>query len=219
MEATPLAVLPMTSGYEKYPFSLSFLLQCYCRCLSRDGHLTLSNADPVQLLKILVLFYEQFKGVQLKSLVKNFVQIEMTTAARLPSDLECIMEEAVSSEVASEDALEDCVSKIEQYRMLFGAGAPSGHNRDLHGITKFVEQTQRDAKPIEVVPHKDGAKHVMFKEDPSPTHSSKKVLHHEIATFPDKIATRKFEANNDIRELVSKHVKFDETPTPHSTDH
>lgn len=152
-------------------------------------------------------------------MVKDFVQIEMTTAARLPSDLECIMEEAVSSGVANEDALEDCVSKIEQYRMLFGAGAPSGHKRDLNGITKFVEKTLRDAKPIEVVPHKDEVKHVMFKEVPSPTHSSKKVLHHEIATYPDKLATRKFEANNDIRELVSKHVKFDEAPTPLPTDH
>ncbi len=63
LQAKQLALLPLTSGYESYPFSLSYLLQCYCRCLSRDDHLTLSNKDPVRLLQILILFYQQFKGV------------------------------------------------------------------------------------------------------------------------------------------------------------
>lgn len=65
------------------------------------------------MFKIFILFYSQFKGVQLKSLVQDYIQVEMTTAARLPNDLEYIMSEAVSSGLENEDALEDAVLKIE----------------------------------------------------------------------------------------------------------
>jgi len=91
LNVKPVSVIPTTSGYEQYPFSLSFLLQCYCRCMSRDGHLTMDNSDPERLFKIFILFFNQFKGVHLKSLVKDFIQVEVTTAARLPVDLEYIM--------------------------------------------------------------------------------------------------------------------------------
>ena len=47
-----------------YPLSLNLLLQCYIRCLEREGHITMSNEDPERLMKILVLFFQQFKGTR-----------------------------------------------------------------------------------------------------------------------------------------------------------
>lgn len=78
--------------------------------------MTMDNRDPLRLFKIMILFYSQFKGIQLKGLVKDFIQVEMTTAARLPVDLEYIMAEAVQMGLENEDALEDAVMKIEMYR-------------------------------------------------------------------------------------------------------
>jgi hypothetical protein len=40
----------------------------------------------------------------------------MTTQARLPVDLEYILQEAIEMGLENEDALEDAVSKIEMYR-------------------------------------------------------------------------------------------------------
>ena len=84
----------------------------------------MSNNDPYRLLSILILFYNQFKNVQLTTLIKDYIQVELTTAARLPSDLEYILDEAVTSGVQNEDALEDAVLKIEMYRKLFGVSSP-----------------------------------------------------------------------------------------------
>lgn len=39
-----VALVPeMVETYHDYPFSISFLVQCYLRCLHRDDHETLSN--------------------------------------------------------------------------------------------------------------------------------------------------------------------------------
>lgn len=173
----PVSVIPTTSGYEQYPFSMSFLLQCYCRCLGRDNHPTMSNEDPLTLFKIFILFYSQFKGVQLKSLVEDFIQVEMTTAARLPTDLEFIMAEAVSSGLEFEDALEDAVSKIEQYRQLFGAGQASGpHRNDFNNLNKIIDQVMLNSHVVEEEKddnftdseaeehHHDSKRHVVFTE-------------------------------------------------------
>lgn len=171
----PVSVIPTTSGYEQYPFSLSFLLQCYCRCLGRDNHPTMSNEDPLTLFKIFILFYSQFKGKQLKSLVEDYIQVEMTTAARLPTDLEFIMAEAVSSGLEFEDALEDAVSKIEQYRQLFGTGQTSGSNRnDFSNLNKIIDQVMLTSQVVEEDKelteseseehHHDSKKHVVFTE-------------------------------------------------------
>lgn len=59
----------------------------------------MSNQDPYRLLSILILFYNQFKNVQLTSMIKDYIHVEMTTAARLPADLENILDEAVTSGV------------------------------------------------------------------------------------------------------------------------
>jgi len=39
----PIGVIPTSNGYEQFPFSLSFILQCYCRCLNRSGHMVMDN--------------------------------------------------------------------------------------------------------------------------------------------------------------------------------
>lgn len=69
-----IAVVPyIVNKYKDYPFSLSFLLQCYIRCLKRSGHLTMNNEDPERLAKILLLFFSQFKESKLDdSLIAKF---------------------------------------------------------------------------------------------------------------------------------------------------
>ena len=52
-----VSVLPATSGYENYPFSLSFLLQCFCRCLGRADHPTLDSRDPCKLFRTLLVYF------------------------------------------------------------------------------------------------------------------------------------------------------------------
>jgi len=66
-EVKIVTVLPKTSGYENYPFSLSFLLQCYCRCLSREDHPNpaLRNDDDFRLMKTLLVYLNQFKKQRL----------------------------------------------------------------------------------------------------------------------------------------------------------
>jgi hypothetical protein len=93
--------------------------------------------------------------VQLKSLVKDFIQVEMTTVARLPIDLENIMAEAVSQGLKDEDAIEDAVMKIEMYRKLFGAAsAPVGVSisHGMSGLNKFVDNLLFEQKRAATVP-------------------------------------------------------------------
>lgn len=58
--------------------------------------------------------------MDLKSLVKNSISVEMTLLMSMPSDLEPLMEQAVKFGVEDEDSIEDAVVKIQQYRMMFG---------------------------------------------------------------------------------------------------
>jgi hypothetical protein len=65
--------IPKNQNMEDFPFSTNYLLQCYIRCLDRQGHLTMSNEDPDRLAKLLVLFFQQFKGTNFnKSFVKEY---------------------------------------------------------------------------------------------------------------------------------------------------
>ena len=54
-----VAVIPeINDAYKDYPFSLSFLIQCYIRCLDRDGHITMKNDDPIRLAKLLIIYFQ-----------------------------------------------------------------------------------------------------------------------------------------------------------------
>lgn len=63
--------------FADFPFSLGFFLQCYLRCLNRKGHLTIPNVDPERIVKILVLFFKQFKDIRFDKtfLAKGFDHI------------------------------------------------------------------------------------------------------------------------------------------------
>jgi len=119
---TPVSLLPKSSPSNQTPFSISFLLQCYTRCLGRSNHIVLNNDDPVRLLKTLIIYYRQFKNIDLKQLVLNSVSVEMTLLMSMPADLEPLMEAAIKNGLEDEDAIEDAVVKILQYRMMFGNG-------------------------------------------------------------------------------------------------
>lgn len=135
--ATPVSLLPKSSPSNQTPFSISFLLQCYIRCLGRSNHFVLNNNDPVRLLKTLIMFYRQFRNVDLKQLVPHSVSVEMTLLMSMPSDLEPLMEEAVKNGVEDEDALEDAVVKILQYRIMFGHCIGKEYNYAPAVITGF----------------------------------------------------------------------------------
>ena len=76
----------------------------------------------MRLLKTLIIYYRQFKNVELKQLVAHSVSVEMTLLMSMPADLEPLMEEAVKNGLEDEDAIEDAVVKILQYRSMFGIG-------------------------------------------------------------------------------------------------
>lgn len=50
--------------YQDYPFSLSYLLQCFLRCLDRSDHETLTNSDPNLLARVQVSFFKAYKGLR-----------------------------------------------------------------------------------------------------------------------------------------------------------
>lgn len=54
--------------------------------------------------------------------MKDFLQVELTFAGRLPHDLEELLADSIQFGLEDEDVLEDTVSKIDDYRKLFGAG-------------------------------------------------------------------------------------------------
>lgn len=51
------------SLYMDFPFSLSFLFQCFIRCLDRNDHETLTNSDPSLLARVQVSFFKAYKGL------------------------------------------------------------------------------------------------------------------------------------------------------------
>lgn len=63
-----VAMVPQMAGtntlYQDYPFSLSFLVQCFLRCLDRSDHETLTNEDPSLLARVQVSFFKAYKGLR-----------------------------------------------------------------------------------------------------------------------------------------------------------
>ena len=53
------------------PFSTTFLAQCYLRCLERQGHFLMPSDDPERILRIILLFSQQFKKVQFNDNLKR----------------------------------------------------------------------------------------------------------------------------------------------------
>lgn len=116
-----------------FPFSMNFLVQCFIRCLKREGHLTIQNDDPDRLAKILVLFFQQFKGTQFNDSFTedlgfdNLIKVRFTMEhedLELPPKLKKILKQAINSQsVAEVDShIEEVVRLINLYRSLFGGG-------------------------------------------------------------------------------------------------
>ena len=66
VQVKKVALVPqIETRYKDYPFSLTFLIQCFNRCLERNGHLTMPNDDPCRLAKLIILFFQAFNGTKL----------------------------------------------------------------------------------------------------------------------------------------------------------
>ena len=65
----------------------------------------------------------------------------MTSQMQMPSDLEALVAESVKAGVEDEEALEDAVMKIQEYRTLFGLGlCPETQTpRDIQGLKTLCE--------------------------------------------------------------------------------
>lgn len=98
--------------------------------------------------------------------------------------------------------------------MLFGLGSTVGQKRDFNGLSKYLEQALRDAKPVEHTVHfkeeQITAKHVKFDDAPTPVPQgvTKKVANHVIATFKDKVPTKKFEFESIKQDKVQQPTKY-----------
>ena len=70
-------VFVMQGGYSwrsdqsEYPISLTYLLNCFKRCIEREGHQVLES-DPIATCKVLLKFYQMFKGWKPNLLEKRY---------------------------------------------------------------------------------------------------------------------------------------------------
>lgn len=86
-KVTKLAMVPdMIQNYQDYPFSVTFLFQCFLRCLDRDNHETLSNEDPSKLARIQLMFFKLYQGLRFDQTFLN--KFELDNFLRIPFCLE-----------------------------------------------------------------------------------------------------------------------------------
>ena len=135
VEINKIAVVPkIKRRFQDYPFSLTFFLQCYLRCLGRKGHLTISNEDPERIVKILTLFFKQFKEVKLdNSLLRSgfdqVMPISLTVEDelfQLPSQIEKLASQIIDKGLPdSEPQIASFCKTVDVYRQVFGLAQPS----------------------------------------------------------------------------------------------
>lgn len=153
--------------YSEYPFSLSFLVQCFSRCLLRPEHETLTNEDPTHLAQILFLFFkfyfrQKFDSHFLKfNQFDDYLKISFTYEHQdleLPSKLvKCIergLDETKSSVPDGEPhpAFVQFVELINIYKQVFG-GVPSGAlNAKVHNALnhQFSSLYNIDSKSVKI---------------------------------------------------------------------
>ena len=129
--------VPENCKLQDYPFSDSFLVQCFLRCLERQGHLTMPNDDPRRLLRLIILFCQQFKGVAFDEHFRqeygfdNIVRVRFTMEhedLEMPKRITSLLRSLMAhSEIAQDDKnLQEVCRIIGLYRNFFGAaGCPS----------------------------------------------------------------------------------------------
>ena len=115
-----------------FPFSMNFLVQCFIRCLVREDHLTIQNDDPERLAKILVLFFQQFKGTQFNDSFTqelgfdNLIKVRFTLEhedLELPNKLKKALRQVINSQSVAEvdeTQIQEVVRLITLYCSLFG---------------------------------------------------------------------------------------------------
>lgn len=64
----------------------------------------------------------------------------MTFAGRMPQDVEDLLADSINFGLEDEEVLEDTVSKIDYYRMLFGAGefVNNRQNESFSSLNKII---------------------------------------------------------------------------------
>ncbi len=130
-----IAVVPkIKKRFQDYPFSLAFFLQCYLRCLNRKGHLTISSNDPERIVKILVLFFKQFKDVHFDDslLQKGFDQIMPVNFTiedelfQLPANIDKLASQIIDKGLPdSETLISNFCKTVDVYRQIFGVVEPT----------------------------------------------------------------------------------------------
>lgn len=103
--------------------------------------------------------------------MEHHVTLEMTAQMSMPADLEKLMASTVAYGLEDEEALEDTVLKVQEYRALFGVGGGSNqHPRVIQGfkttcepiLLKVVDEVLPEpvqvVKPEPVVPKKEAPK-------------------------------------------------------------
>lgn len=66
----------------------------------------------------------------------------MTFAGRMPQDVEDLLADSINFGLEDEEVLEDTVSKIDYYRMLFGAGefVNNRQNESITSLNKIIQE-------------------------------------------------------------------------------
>jgi hypothetical protein len=66
--------------------------------------------------------------------------VELTFAGRMPQEIEDLLIDSISYGLEDEEILEDTVSKIDDFRMLFGSGDfVSSRLESLENLTAIVD--------------------------------------------------------------------------------
>lgn len=110
----------MNAGlYQDYPFSLSFLLQCFLRCLDRSDHETLTNSDPNLLARVQVSFFKAYKGLRFDGEdKKHFLQSHgLDEMIRVPLTLE-------NPDIEVPYNIQVCLDKCLKLTVGFGPAQP-----------------------------------------------------------------------------------------------
>ena len=55
---------------------MTYLLNCFRRCIERDNHESL-NTDAIQMLKVLLKFYQMYRGFKFQTLEKKYPRLKL----------------------------------------------------------------------------------------------------------------------------------------------
>ena len=149
-----VALVPdVASESRDFPFSTNFFVQSYIRCLERKGHLTMANDNPERLIKLLVLFFQQFKGARFDESFKDqygfddIIKFGFTLEHQdleLPPKLEKLLRQALNTSDLSqaESHFREICRLISLYRGLFsGTSQSTAIGEEDHAQTSGLRES------------------------------------------------------------------------------